>query len=246
MPYRCQVVQPADVKKRPALSRADVVARALAVGTAEGLDAVSLRRVASELGVTPMALYRHVHDKQDLLNAMLETVLDGFDVSSGLDRSLPWTEQLRAGMLAYKIEMDARPLALPLSIAYTGEGNVAFWRMLEDFLRILLAAGFSSRRAFILIRVISNLLAGYLLLLRDGAVPESVRLDPRQLDLVRRRMELSTLTLPADQYPNLVAGADDLAEVWISDPDRWWSDTVDLIVFGLERMLEVDRESAAP
>jgi hypothetical protein len=35
-----------------------------------------------------------------------------------------------------------------------------------------------------------------------------------------------------------VDSADDVAEVWLSDPDRWWQDTVDLIVFGLERTLE--------
>ena len=56
----------AQARGRPGLSREAVVARALEIGTAEGLEAVSLRRLAQELGVTPMALYRHVRDKQDL------------------------------------------------------------------------------------------------------------------------------------------------------------------------------------
>jgi hypothetical protein len=34
----------------------------------------------------------------------------------------------------------------------------------------------------------------------------------------------------------------DTAEVWLSDPDRWWRNTVDLITFGLERMLEQSRD----
>jgi len=35
-----------------------------------------------------------------------------------------------------------------------------------------------------------------------------------------------------------------MADVWLSNPDRWWRDTVDLIVFGLETMLERRRERA--
>ena len=69
--------------RRPGLTREAVVARALEIGTAEGLEAVSLRRLAQELGVTPMALYRHVRDKQDLINAMTEAVLEGIDARVG-------------------------------------------------------------------------------------------------------------------------------------------------------------------
>jgi AcrR family transcriptional regulator len=46
----------------------------LAIGDAEGLEAVSLRRIAGELGVTPMALYRYVPSKDELLDEMLEAV----------------------------------------------------------------------------------------------------------------------------------------------------------------------------
>ena len=56
---------------RQPLSRAAVAERALAIGDAEGLPAVSLRRIAGELDVTPMALYRYVQNKEDLLDGML-------------------------------------------------------------------------------------------------------------------------------------------------------------------------------
>lgn len=234
-------MSPGEGNGRRGLTRQAIVARALEIGTSEGLDAVSLRRVASEFGVTPMALYRHVRDKQDLVNAMTEAVLEGFDLGDGLSASMSWTERIRRAMLNYREQMDARPLALPLSIAYNGEGPVAFWRMLEDLLAILLDAGFGRREAVVLIRVLSNLLAGYLLLFRQGALSDDVRLDAGQLDLLRRRVELAQLSLPAAEFPNLVASAKDMADVWISDPNRWWEDTVDLIVFGLERMLERGR-----
>ena len=54
-----------DQGKHRGLTRAAIVGRALKIGETEGLDAVSLRRLASEFRVTPMALYRHVRDKQD-------------------------------------------------------------------------------------------------------------------------------------------------------------------------------------
>ena len=82
---------------------------------------------------------------------------------------MAWTEQIRVAIDNYKEQLDARPLALPSSIAYTAEGPPSFWRVLEHLLAILLDAGFARREAIVLIRMISNLLAGYLLLLQQGA-----------------------------------------------------------------------------
>jgi AcrR family transcriptional regulator len=223
---------------RPALTREAVVARALAIGTAEGLQAVSLRRVAQELGVTPMALYRHVRDKQDLINAMTEAVLEGIDPTVGFRPGMAWTERIRLAIDNYQAQIAARPLALPLSIAYSGEGTPAIWKVLEDLLAILLDAGFGRREAIVLLRMISLLLAGYLLLLQQGASSDASQLDAHQIDLLRRRFALAQMSLPRDEFPNLVASAEETAEVWLSDPQGWWPNTVDLITFGLERMLE--------
>ena len=231
---------------RPGLTRETVVARALEIGNTEGLEAVSLRRLAQELGVTPMALYRHVRDKQDLINAMTEAVLEGMDATVGFRPEMIWTERLRLAIDNYKEQIDARPLALPLSIAYSGEGPPAFWKVLEDLLAILLDAGFGRREAIVLIRMISNLLAGYLLLLQQGAPSDAMPLDAHQIDLLRKRFALTQLSLPRDEFPNLIESAEDTAEVWLSDPDRWWGNTVDLIMFGLERMLERSRDGSRP
>jgi AcrR family transcriptional regulator len=229
---------PVQGRGRPGLTRQAVVARAVEVGNAEGLEAVSLRRLAQELGVTPMALYRHVRDKQDLINAMTEAVLDGIDPTAGFRPEMTWTERIRLAIDNYKEQIDARPLALSLSIAYSGEGSPAIWKVLEDFLAILLDAGFGRREAIVLIRMISVLLAGYLLLLQQDASSDAAQLDARTIDLLRRRFALAQMSLPRDEFPNLVESAEDTAEVWLSDPHRWWRNTVDLITFGLEAMLE--------
>ncbi|MGH9418603.1 MAG: TetR/AcrR family transcriptional regulator, partial [Thermoanaerobaculia bacterium] len=241
--YTCQAMEQTQMTYRRGLTRDVVVTRALEIGTAEGLEAVSLRRLASDFGVTTMALYRHVRDKQDLINAMTEAVLEDLDAAVGIRPEMTWTERLRLAINNYKEQLDARPLALPLSIAYTGEGPQSFWRVLESLLAILLDAGFGRRQAIVQIRMISNLLAGYLLLLRQGGpMPD----DGHQIDLLRRGFALTQLRLPRDEFPNLVESAEDTAEVWLSDPNRWWANTVDLIVFGLERLLERGRAGSPP
>ncbi|MDL5160352.1 TetR/AcrR family transcriptional regulator [Actinomycetospora termitidis] len=60
--------------RRPALTRHRIITAAISVADAEGLDALSMRRVATELGAGTMSLYRHVADKAELLGAMVEAV----------------------------------------------------------------------------------------------------------------------------------------------------------------------------
>jgi TetR/AcrR family tetracycline transcriptional repressor len=227
---------PIDQRKQRGLTRPAIVRRALKIGETEGLDAVSLRRLASDFGVTPMALYRHVRDKQDLINAMAELVMEGIDLTVGFRASMSWTDRMRRAMLNFRDQMDGRPLALQLQIAYSGDNLSAFWRPIEDVLGILLSAGFKPRDASKLIRIVSNLLAGYLLLVRPAG-PRTNQPANIDRDLLRKRFELGLLSLDGDQFPNTLATAGELAGVWAADPDRSWPDTVDLLVFGLEAML---------
>jgi TetR/AcrR family tetracycline transcriptional repressor len=230
-----------DRGKHRGLTRAAIVRRALKIGETEGLDAVSLRRLASEFRVTPMALYRHVRDKQDLINAMAELVMEGLDLTVGFRASMSWTDRVRRALLNFRDQMGERPLALQLQIAYGGDNISAFWRPIEDVLGILLSAGFKPRDAAKLIRILSNLLAGYLLLVRPPG-PNAHQRGNIDRELLRKRFELGLLSLERDQFPNTVATAKGLADVWASDPDRWWPDTVDLLVFGLEAMLRKGRK----
>ncbi len=230
--------------RRGTLSRRAIVERALEIGNAEGMEAVSLRRLATELGVTPMSLYRHVKDKAGLLNAMYEAEMEGVDLLAGVRSDMPWTERVRLTMQNYRRAVDARPLAMGLAFAYSGDITPGIWRPNEDILGILLEAGFSRRDAAVMLRIVSNLVAGYLLLLRQSG-PDVPDLDERTLELMRKRVELTGLSLPPDQFPNSVASAREIAEAWLSDPDIWWNDTVDLLVFGLERMLERRRAQPA-
>ena len=233
-----------DQGKHRGLTRHAIVRRALKIGETEGLDAVSLRRLASEFHVTPMALYRHVRDKQDLINAMAELAMEGLDLTVGFRASMSWTDQMRRAMLNFRDQMDERPLALQLQISYSGDNLSAFWRPIEDVLGVLLSAGFKPREAAKLIRIVSNLLAGYVLLVRP-AEAHAIQQGNFDRGLLRKRFELGLLSLHRDQFPNTLATARELADTWASDPDRWWPDTVDLLVFGLEAMLRKGRKGRA-
>lgn len=228
--------QPERARPR-SLTRRAIVDRALELGDVEGLDAVSLRRLATDLGVTPMALYRHVKDKQDLVNAMYEAVVEDFDLRADVRPGQKWTTQLRRALMNVIVLHD-RPIALPLAIAYSGGGSPAIWRMYEGGLDILLRAGFTRREAVELNRMLSVLVAGYGLLFRQAPLPES-----HELMLARKRFELELLSLPRAEYPNVVASARELVDAQFSDPQQLLKGIVDFMVSGVEATLNNRRGS---
>lgn len=108
---------------RPALSVARIVEAALELADAEGLAAVSMARIADAVGYTPMALYRHVSGKEELLILMSDAVAADLP-------ELPAEGGWRAGLEAWtraQIELGiSRPwmLELPLSAAPPGPNRV--------------------------------------------------------------------------------------------------------------------------
>ena len=70
-----------------------IVAAAVAIADAEGLEALSMRRVAAELDAATMSLYRHVPDKDGLLHLMMDQVFAAVSFSAA-DTALPWRSRL--------------------------------------------------------------------------------------------------------------------------------------------------------
>src|SRR3954452_13798312 len=95
-PYAVQLstVTPPKTETRSPLSRDVVADRALALADAEGIEAVTIRRLATDLGVTPMALYWHFRTKERLLDGVAELVLAQVTLPAD-DESRPWDERLR-------------------------------------------------------------------------------------------------------------------------------------------------------
>jgi AcrR family transcriptional regulator len=98
----------------PRLSRVQIVEEALRLIDDRGADALTMRALAADLGVDPMAVYRHVRDKEDLLGAMCDAVIARLPPFVP-DR--PWREQV--GQLAgglYDL-LVTRPALLPVLAA---------------------------------------------------------------------------------------------------------------------------------
>jgi AcrR family transcriptional regulator len=75
-------IQEAPVERRGRLSRARVLQAAMALADDGGIESLTMRRLGEELGVGPMALYRHVANKDDLIDAMVDDVFSEIGVPS--------------------------------------------------------------------------------------------------------------------------------------------------------------------
>ena len=82
---------------RAALDRSRIVDAAIALADDGGLESASMRHVAEALGVTPMALYKHVTNKDDLLDGMVATLIDSYDPPAP---ELGWKDAVRAQILS--------------------------------------------------------------------------------------------------------------------------------------------------
>lgn len=100
---------------RLALSREQIVQTAMAIADAEGAQAISMRRIASELGSTAMALYRHVFSKDDLLDLLLDAVFG--EIALPEQPSGSWRGDLRAFAYASRAALKRHPWVMPLMIS---------------------------------------------------------------------------------------------------------------------------------
>ena len=129
---------------RNLLSAQQIVRTALELGDRDGAAAITVRRVAAELGVTPMALYRHVGGKDGLLDAIVDHVYGQVELPS---RDEPdWWAGLAAIMRSARAVLLAHPAAAALVITRPETGPNAL-RVLDRILGLLDLAGFGPGEA---------------------------------------------------------------------------------------------------
>src|ERR1700690_844547 len=95
--------------ERSRLSKRSVVDRGLALADASGLDGLTIRRLAQDLGVTPMALYWHFRSKEDLLLGLAEQVWS--EIGIDVDQAQPWPVRLRGLLESLVRALRAHPCA---------------------------------------------------------------------------------------------------------------------------------------
>jgi TetR/AcrR family transcriptional regulator, tetracycline repressor protein len=211
--------------ERTRLSKQAVVGRGLALADASGLDKLTIRRLAQDLGVTPMALYWHFRSKEDLLTGLADQLWGEIDVN--VDQAKPWPQQLRGLMESLVAVLRAHPSASQLLLEMHKQSEPAL-RALEVTLEVLRGAGFDPQHASAIAR--SALWTGLVLRMNEpGSEPGMTDED---LAEQQRLSQVRMATLPAARYPRVVECAADLTAC--DDPEFHYRFGIDLFIAGVE------------
>jgi len=226
---------------REPLSRERVLAAAVALADAAGLPALTMRRLAADLGVEAMSLYYHLPGKNGLLDGLVETVIaevvGRVDAAPGRAAG-DWRATLRGWFLAAREVMLSHPWAPTLMTPGRGVPP-ALYVYYERILATLIEAGFSYRIAHRALHAFGSMPLGF--------VPELFSPDPG----AAAGNEEAELAAMAEALPNLAAMvAAELHDP--TDPVLGWCDsqvefefTLDLLLDGLDRMT-VEQPSGSP
>jgi AcrR family transcriptional regulator len=223
-PHRLWFTPPfEDEERRRTLTRERVVAEAVTVIGAEGVDALSMRVLATRLGVVPGALYRHVGSKQQLHDLVLDGVLA--EVDTEVENTLAWTERVKVLAQRLRTVLEDHPgiAGLLKTRDPLGPHSLA---LAEAFLAPLHEAGMPERQTGLAFSLIYDYTLGFAL-----SSPTSVN-EHRVRDAVTRgKLHAFLRSLPAHRFPALVA----LGEyVWVDNRDERFTAGIDTLIDGLE------------
>lgn len=214
--------------RKPRLSRDLVLSTALALVDAEGLDALTMRRLGQELDRDPMSLYRYAANRAALLDGVSEMVFNELAI---LPEDPDWQAQLRK--IAHDLRLLAlrhpnvvpllvtRPLSTPLGLRPLGT-----LRPLEQILALLIEAGFTPAAALHVYRAYYGFLYGHIL----NELQEYI-VDPEENEAILR---LGLHRLPAKDFPHLRALGPILADY---DGDGELDQGLSILLSGLATQL---------
>jgi AcrR family transcriptional regulator len=156
-----------------------------------GIESLSMRNVAQELGVYPMALYNHFANKDDLLDAMVDVTYAEIDISAG---GSEWKAAMRqqASSIREVLARHRWALGVIQSRVHPGPGNMRYH---DTVIRALRQAGFSVEMAVHAFTVLDSFIFGFAL--QEQTLP---------FEGTDQVGELATEILsqfPADDYPYL-------------------------------------------
>ncbi len=193
-------------RRSTSLSREEIVTCALALVRGEGLSALTMRRVADELGVAPMSLYRHIGDRQDLLVGMLDEVA----------KAVPRPQRrpdARAELRAIGMNMrDAfhRDPWVVLLLANDGLASELILPLIDQVFDCLFRLGLDTDSASLAWQVIFTFLYGEALATQNLGAPSYASglmrdLDPRQLPALARVLAQARRTPdPRDDFATML------------------------------------------
>ncbi|MGW4791676.1 TetR/AcrR family transcriptional regulator [Nonomuraea sp. NPDC004297] len=207
------------------LTARSIVERALEVGDGEGIEAVTIRRLATDLGVTPMALYWHFKNKEQLLIGIADHLIGGFAPKPADDR--PWQVQLRdltEGLVRTLRTHPCARLVLEQIDPSTVPNFLVVW---DRALGLARTAGFSVEESCL----ITKYLLQSVIAIADAPVRRHTEPD---WDSRVRAKRAGLQSLPPDTYPYLVEMASPLVEGMPSELYDTFG--VDLVLSGIETL----------
>jgi AcrR family transcriptional regulator len=170
----------ATARPRVPLSKQRVLHAAVALADAGGVDALSMRKIAQELGVVPMALYKHVSSKDELLDGMIDVVVGEIDPpASGTD----WKTAIRRRVLSARSALLRHPWASQVIESRT-DPTPAVLEYMDSMIGMFRAGGFSIDLTHHAMHAMGSRLLGFSQELYD----DSVDLDPEATAVMLQRM----------------------------------------------------------
>jgi AcrR family transcriptional regulator len=213
-----------DEQLRPTLTRQRVVAEALALIAQNGVDALTMRTLATRLGVVPGALYRHVRSKEQLQDLVVDGVLAEIDCH--VDPALPWTEQIKALAHRLRTVLEAHPGVAGLLKTRDPLGPHSL-AVAEAVLLPLRNAGFPYHQAGLAFFLILDYTIGF-----EVSSPRLSVNEQRVQDAVtRKRLHEFFRSLPADRFPTLAAFGE---HIWLDNRDQRFAAGINALIDGLE------------
>ncbi len=215
------MVTKAATRPRTPLSRDRIVEKAVAIADAGGFESLSMRKLAEELDTAPMSLYRHVSNKEDLLDGMIDVVFAEAEVSSG--RS-DWKEEMRARASATRSALGRHPWANGLMETRTkpGPANLSYH---NAFMGCLREAGFPFRQAVHAYNAVQSYTYGFCL--------QEMELE---FETPEESAELAAAELGGHgrEYPYIAEVASEFAKSGGYDYDEEFEIALDLILEAIE------------
>ncbi len=211
------------IATRKPLSSARVLQAAVALADEAGLEAFSMRGLAQELGVVPMALYKHVANKEQLLDGMVDTVFSEIEIPS---ENLDWRSAMRRRAISTREALKRHSWAIGMMESrHPGPANLRNHNAVMGCLR---KAGFPFEMAVHAYSVQDAYIYGFALQERDTGfeTPDSAGEAAH-----RRAKTIGAL----ENYPYLVEIATKLPESGYDNAVEFaWG--LDLILDGLDRL----------
>lgn len=205
-------------QKRAPLTRDRVLRAALELADEGGTAALTMQRIGRRLGVEAMSLYRHVRNKDDILDGIVDLVFAEIELPA--DRS-KWRTVLRAQSISTRAALRRHPWAITLmeSRMTPGPANL---RTHEDTLTVLLDAGCSAVMATHAYNLVDSYVYGFAL--------QEVNFPFSNAEELAAMSEEVLANLQADEYPNSARVARELLTSGF--------DYADEFEFGLDLILD--------